>query len=248
MAHHAPNEDALRAYAARLQDAPLGKGDSLQDALERIRQKTSPFSAQNHAQTIDYASAKQLFHFTAQRLCERQGKRFVIDDENRWVLQNLVAYLIGDQTNCAFSLHKGIYLYGPVGVGKTFVFQTLRVFCQAVPLPTFTVVPTRQIVQEVEKAKSFTETEKYHGGMVCFDDLGDEPLPTKIYQREENVMALILSQRYEAYLSKGQLTHVTSNLLPSELESHYGSRIADRCRQLFNFVPLGNKGSVSRRG
>jgi hypothetical protein len=248
MAHHPTNEDALRAYAARLQEAPLGKGDTLQDAQERIRQKTSPFSAHNNAQRIDYTSAKGLFHFTAQRLCERQGKRFVIDDENRWLLQNLVAYFIGDQDNCALSLHKGIYLYGPVGVGKTFVFQALRVFCQAVPLPTFTLVPTRQIVQEVEKAKSFVETEKYYGGVGCFDDLGDEPLLTKIYQREENVMSLILSQRYEAYLSKGQLTHITSNLLPSELEAHYGSRIADRCRQLFNFVPLGNKSSVSRRG
>ena len=242
-----PN-DALRAYAQRLNQPVLGEGTALKNILERIRQKTPSFHSQMTPLSIDYSSAKEIFKFTAERLCERQGKHFVIDDENRWVLQNLVAYLIGDEANCAFSLHKGIYLYGPVGVGKTLVFQAMKLFCQAVPLPTFTVVSTRQIVEELEKAKSFQGMERYQSGVVCFDDLGEEPTSTKIYQREEIVMAAILAQRYEAYLAKGQQTHITSNLLPSEIESHYGSRIADRCRQLFNFVPMGNKESQSRRG
>ncbi len=240
--------EALRLYAQRVNQTRIGEGDTLQDVLERIRQKTPVFSPPNVLQMVDYTTAKELFKYTAERLCERHGQRFVIDDENRWILQNLVAYFIGNQAHCAFSLHKGIYLYGPVGVGKTFLFQAFRLFCQAVPLPVFNITPTRQIVLEVEKAKSFAGIEKYQGGIVCFDDLGEEPKTTKIYHTEEAVMGAILAQRYEAYLAQGQLTHVTSNLLPSELETHYGSRIADRCRQLFNFVPLGDDRSRSRRG
>lgn len=240
--------EALRQYAQRVNQTRIGEGETLQDVLERIRQKTPIFDRVNALQTMDYVTAKEIFKYTAERLCERHGQHFVIDEENRWVLQNLVAYFIGDSAHCALSLHKGIYLYGPVGVGKTFIFQALRLFCQAVPLPTFTIVPTHQIVQESEKAKSFAEMEKYRGGMVCFDDLGEERKPTKIYHREENILGSILAQRYETYLTQGQLTHVTTNLLPSELETHYGSRIADRCRQLFNFVPLGDDRSRSRRG
>lgn len=241
-----PNE-ARRAYARRVNQTRLGEGDSLQDVLERIRQKTPAFSSPIHTQMIDYTTAKEIFKYTAERLCERQGKVFVIDDENRWVLQNLVAYFIGDQAHCAFSLQKGVYLYGPVGVGKTFIFQAFRLFCQAVHYPSFTIIPTRQIVREVEKAKSFAGLEKYGGGVICFDDVGEEPATTKIYHKEESVMGAILAQRYELCLAQGQLTHATSNLLPNELEAQYGSRIADRCRQLFNFVPLGDDRSRSRR-
>ncbi|MFN8348774.1 MAG: hypothetical protein U0X91_27490 [Spirosomataceae bacterium] len=241
-----PNE-ARRAYALRVNQTLLGHGDTLQDVLERIRQQTPPFAAQNNRPLIDFATAKEIFRFTAERLCERQGKHFVIDEENRWVLQNLVAYFIGDPTHCAFSLQKGIYLYGPVGVGKTFIFQAFRLFCQAVHQPSFTITPTRQIVREVEKAKSLAGVEKYGGGVVCFDDVGEEPGTTKLYRQEESVMGMVLAQRYENYLAQGLLTHATSNLLPCELEAQYGSRIADRCRQLFNFVPLGDDRSRSRR-
>lgn len=242
-----PNK-ALRDYAQRLNQTRLGEGNTLPDVLERIRQKTPVFPLTDIPKMIDYTTAKEIFKYTAQRLCERHGRHFVIDEENRPVLQNLVAYFIGEQAHCSFSIHKGIYLYGPVGVGKTFIFQALRLFCQAIPLPAFTLVSTRQIVQELEKTKSFAGIEKYQGGTVCFDDLGDESATTKIYHQEESVMTAILTQRYEAYLSRGQLTHITTNLLPTELESRYGSRIADRCRQLFHFVPLGDDKSRSRRG
>ncbi len=242
------HKDNLRAYSQLLNQPRLGDGQSPQDIIERIQQKTKPFAMYLNVPQLDYPTAKEIFRFTAESICKRHLKRFVIDEENRAVLQNLVAYFMQDQTNTTLSIQKGIYLYGPLGVGKTFIFQAFQLFCQAIPLPSFSIVPTQNIVHEIEKNKSFAILEKHKGGIVCFDDLGQEPKAVKIYHREESVMATVLSQRYETYISQGQLTHITSNLLPSELESCYGSRIADRCRQLFNFVPLGNDKSKSRRG
>ena len=239
--------DFVRNYAHSLNQTRLGDGNTLPDILERIRQKTKPFFMHTHHPDIDYQSAKDIFKFTAQSLCSRQQQNFIIDNENSGVLQNLVAYFIQDQANCVFSIQKGIYLYGPVGVGKTFIFQIFQLFCQAILCPTYIIKPTRKIVQNVEKAKSFTGLEKYQDGIICFDDLGKEPKTLKIYHHEESIMSTVLSDRYEAFISRGLLTHTTSNLVPSELEAEYGTYISDRCRQLFNFVALGDEKSKSRR-
>jgi hypothetical protein len=238
---------ARRAYAERLNQIPLGKGDSLADAVERINQQIKPFQRVLLPQMIDYSTAKEMFRYTAEKHCLRQGNAFLIDDENRVVLQNLIAYFFGFDDHTYLNPHKGIFLYGPVGSGKTFFFQVLQLVFKALSINGYILMPTRRIVQQVEEAKSFLLLNKYSSDSFCFDDLGDEPKLTKIYGQEESIMGHVLTNCYMSYVNRGQLIHATSNLLPQELENHYGSRVADRCRQLFNFVPFGDEKSKSRR-
>ena len=49
-------------------------------------------------------------------------------------------------------------------------------------------------------------------------------------------MAEILLSRYDLFIQKGILTHITTNLSASELESMYGSRVRSRMREMFNLV------------
>ena len=46
----------------------------------------------------------------------------------------------------------------------------------------------------------------------------------------------IILNRYDLFVSKRMMTHITTNLSASELESIYGNRIRSRMREMFNLV------------
>ena len=71
--------------------------------------------------------------------------------------------------------------------------------------------------------------------MYCFDDLGTEN-NLKYYGNECNVMSEILSSRYDMFVSRQMITHITTNLNSSEIESLYGIRVRSRMREMFNLV------------
>ncbi len=81
----------------------------------------------------------------------------------------------------------------------------------------------------------------------CFDDLGTET-SLKYYGNEAtNVMAEILLSRYDLFVSKGMITHITTNLSAYEIESAYGSRTRSRMRSMFNLIAFDNNVKDKRR-
>ncbi|MGE4587257.1 MAG: hypothetical protein AB7D05_07945 [Mangrovibacterium sp.] len=79
----------------------------------------------------------------------------------------------------------------------------------------------------------------------CFDDLGVKQ-PLKYFGNDCQVMAEIILSRYELFVSKGMLTHVTTNLSASELEARYGTRVRSRLREMYNMVAF-DKDSGDKR-
>lgn len=69
----------------------------------------------------------------------------------------------------------------------------------------------------------------------CFDDLGIEN-NIKYYGNECNVMAEVLLSRYDLYVSRRLMTHITTNLSASELEAAYGNRLRSRLREMVNLI------------
>lgn len=197
-----------------------------------------------------------IFNFSFQnsiQWMEEQGKilfgnHFAIDPNDMELIFKLLVYAIGDQENAerhGINLRKGILLTGPIGSGKTALMQLISYFfpretqCQ--------VKPTREISFEFEK-DGFAVINHYSKGsfvryanmpflpkVYCFDDLGLEQTP-KYFGNECNVMAEILLNRYDLFISKRMLTHITTNLSASELEEIYGNRIRSRMREMFNLV------------
>ena len=49
-------------------------------------------------------------------------------------------------------------------------------------------------------------------------------------------MAEILLSRYDIFVSKKILTHITTNLSASEIEAIYGNRVRSRLRAMFNLI------------
>ena len=206
-----------------------------------------------YEQIADYKSGVFNFSFpTSLQWMEERGKilfgdHFKIDPNDQPLIYKLLVYAIGDQENAAkhgINLKKGILLGGPIGCGKTSLMKLVNYFFQRET--QCTVKPTREITFEFER-DGFTVINWYSKGsyfkignmpvpkVYCFDDLGLEQTP-KFYGKECNVMAEILLNRYDLFVSKRMMTHITTNLSASELESIYGNRIRSRMREMFNLV------------
>ena len=79
----------------------------------------------------------------------------------------------------------------------------------------------------------------------CFDDLGTEN-NLKFYGNECNVMAEILLSRYDLFISRHMLTHITTNLNSSEIEELYGVRVHSRLREQFNLIAFSESAKDKR--
>lgn len=185
------------------------------------------------------------------------GDHFSIFREDHELIFKLLVYAIGDVENTIrhnLSMKKGILLSGPVGCGKTSLMTLIKPFFAVDK--QYAIKSVREIAFEFEK-EGFLVISRYCNlafcsspyslinKAFCFDDLGIEQ-PMKYYGNQCNVMAEILLSRYDQFIRKGILTHITTNLSASELESMYGSRLRSRMREMFNLVTF-EKGAKDKR-
>lgn len=206
-----------------------------------------------YEQIAEYSNGMFNFSFpTSLQWMEERGKilfgnHFSIAESDYKLIYKLLVYAIGIRKNATrhgINFKKGILLGGPIGCGKTSLMKLVNYFF---PIETqYAVKPAREISFEFEK-EGFMVINWYSKGsffkignmpvpkVYCFDDLGLEQTP-KYYGKECNVMAEILLNRYDLFVSKRLFTHITTNLLASELESIYGNRIRSRMREMFNLV------------
>lgn len=186
------------------------------------------------------------------------GQGFSIYPEDQRLIYQLIVYAIGDEIACrkyGIQLEKGILLTGPVGCGKTSLMLLINSFFP--PLKQFQLKSAREISFEFEKQgyeligrygnhTVHASTGKYKNGIYCFDDLGVEQ-SQKFYGNECNVMAEILLSRHDLYTKRKILTHATTNLSASELESMYGNRVRSRMRELFNLIAFDGNSKDKRK-
>ncbi|MFA9391835.1 MAG: ATPase [Prolixibacteraceae bacterium] len=180
------------------------------------------------------------------------GQSFKISKSDHDLLYKLLVYTIGDRENSerlGLCLQKGIMLTGPVGCGKTSIMKLLRYF-QA-QQERYILKSCREISYEFI-SKGFDVISKYsthnldHPKTWCFDDLGTEQ-NLKYYGNECNVMAEILLNRYELFIATGTVTHLTTNLSASEIETYYGNRVRSRMRQMFNLIFFSKDANDKRK-
>jgi DNA replication protein DnaC len=195
---------------------------------------------------------------TCLRIFERKGKElfgehFRIHQEDHELISKLLAYVLKDEESASkqgISLKKGILLSGPVGCGKTTLMTLLRLFlpgdnryimksCRDV---SFEFIQEGYSVILKYSKQAFNQDKPK---MYCFDDLGTEN-NLKYYGNECNVMSEILSSRYDLFVSSQMVTHITTNLNSSEIESIYGTRVRSRMREMFNLVNFDKEAKDKR--
>jgi DNA replication protein DnaC len=81
---------------------------------------------------------------------------------------------------------------------------------------------------------------------ICFDDLGTEN-NLKYFGNECNIIAEILLSRYDLFINKKIITHITTNLSATEIENQYGNRVRSRLRELCNLMAYDRHSTDKRK-
>lgn len=215
--------------------------DSISDRIDNLISRPQKL----FEQPMSYDEARKLVWYACQAKSRIIGKEFVVDEYNRGIIQNLIRYFIGDP-DCEWDHSKGVFLYGQVGTGKTYLMSVLQTFVDAsgIDFRRFEFHTCADIADGVE-IEGVESLRKYFNSEtdICFDDFGQEAATIKRYGNELNAMERILTKRYNAFIAGKCITHLTSNMDLSEVENVYGTRLADRFREMFNivFFPGGSR-------
>jgi energy-coupling factor transporter ATP-binding protein EcfA2 len=171
------------------------------------------------------------------------GDHFAIQEDDHEIIFKLLVYFFQDKKNAEdlnLSLKKGILLSGPVGCGKTSLMKLFRMFSPQEY--RYGIKPCRDISFEFMQ-EGYPVILKYSSLAFvhdkprthCFDDLGTES-SLKYFGNDCNVMAEILLSRYDLFMHRRMITHITTNLTSNEIEAMYGTRVRSRMREMFNLV------------
>jgi len=190
--------------------------------------------------TFDFTKCLSQIESTGKKLYHPSFKLIPEDYE---IIFKLLIYFLKDSAGAEkynISFRKGILLSGPVGCGKTSLMNILKYI--QMPEERHIVKPCRDISFEfIQEGYSTIHKYSKHSfknnipKVYCFDDLGIEN-NLKYYGNECNVMAEILLSRYDLFVSRQMITHLTTNLNSGEIEDIYGTRIRSRLREQFNLI------------
>lgn len=195
---------------------------------------------------IEISTIKKFFTLIIERELSVNHRQLFVDENNEPITDQLVRYFSGNEAN--LNPNKGIYLYGPVGRGKTLIMQSLMVMCSDIEKKLdavgdrytnrkFRIVNSKSIVNEIAATSKPEAMKKYYSGVICIDDLGAED-SYKLYGNDMNVVGDIIIERYQRYQQAGLITHATSNITPDEWRIKYGERVESRMYEMFNMVKL----------
>jgi len=196
---------------------------------------------------------KKVWLFLQHKGKELFGKEFSIPVQDQPLIQKIIFVLIRDKVNCdKFNLHfkKGIFLTGPVGVGKTSITRLLPLLLPKSII--FNHYSCRNIAFEYNQKGAEVIQLYAQKRFVCFDDLGAEATG-RFYGKDCNTMAEIILSRYDflmAMQAKGNhhfQTIITTNLTATEVEERYGERVRSRIRQLFNLFAYPTNAKDKRK-
>ena len=150
-----------------------------------------------------------------------------------------------------FTQKKGVLLLGEYGCGKTLLMKICRkIFGFA------NIISTRHIMREFqiegEKIIDIYGRNSFVCGQLgnpikdrpinyCFDDLGLNDAIKNRYGNEINVMAEIISDRYEKFIDYKMKSYFTTNKTPEQIEKLYGDLVFDRLKQMSNLVIMPGK-------
>ena len=197
----------------------------------------------------------------ANSVLSKRGRTFIVDDCNRDIMRFLLYYFNGSDKaltvfpNAHYSLDKNIMLVGEVGVGKTFIMDVFAMYLKVTHNPKAYKVSSQTQMLNYYRQHNNIDYYTYNtldGNTfdgkpfsICLNDIGLRT--TKFYGEDmSSVLEEFLYSRHEIWDQQGVMTHLTTNLDKSDIDTLFADehkRLADRLK-MFNVIPVGG---TSRR-
>lgn len=203
-----------------------------------------------------YSMRKALQIFDA--LGKQRKCTFVIDNENRFLYENLLRWAHADgEMQC---LHprtkqiikadttKGIFIAGGTGTGKTWALELLSSYCalhnirvrkgEKIYMLSFPSVRADKICMDYMIQGSI---ENYlTSPILCVQDMGDEPKESQYMGNREEVIKRLLSIRGDR---RDRITLISSNIPLNHklMTDTYGDRVVSRLEEMCNYFELVGK-------
>lgn len=204
--------------------------------LEKIAEKEAKVTKDRFKLQMSGQDFAEVFKLAAKfRMLERGTNReFIIDDQNKEVINQLYFYLTGSE-KFSGDLSKGILLVGSIGVGKTIIIQAIIDILKELQIKIIAEYSSRQLVNDLMENKGLYEDLKKR--WIYIDDIGKEKVTVNNYGTKESPIIELLSIRYEW----NTFTFATSNYNMETFEKIYGQSISDRFKEMFNILTITGK-------
>lgn len=181
-----------------------------------------------------------------------KNKDFIIDDNNKYVVRQIIKYIDKDPSFNG-DLKKGICVAGPKGVGKSILMKAMTMTFKGHEANTgyrhdvFTmdnIVSLAGYYSQKDQGDAiFNDLTKPNlNGRVnirCCNDIGREMKESIYMGMREDVGARYIYSRYELWQDQKIKTHFTTNMVKAEeFEARYGDLNYDRMKEMCNFIFL----------
>jgi hypothetical protein len=199
-----------------------------------------------------------------------RNPKFMIDDDNRFVYEQLIKWMMGDEDfqchqidnpdhqNLSViqgDLKKGIYLCGPTGTGKSWVLELINLLSDVDNIPVviageqkrfkFKTIRTDDICREYSSTGDIYKYKQLP--LLCLHDLCSDSEPeTSLYMGNRlKVMQSILESRGD---QQNLITLFSSNVPFNHplFRERYSDRVVSRMYEMCNYFEL--RGKDRRKG
>ena len=208
---------------------------SLENDLQEKRQKLIDSRKFINISLSDFQKILSI-HATSILLDKKQNKKFVIDNENKEIINQLYFYITGNQ-NFKGNLNKGILLVGNIGVGKTLLMRAFMKFVSKLLKSQVYQLHSKKVNSIINADGEIQH--KYIKSPLFIDDIGKESVEVKKYGTVTTPIIDLISSRYDANSD----TFATSNYSKEDFNNFYGITITDRIMEMFNILRLDGKDS-----
>lgn len=221
----------------------------LDDYLDRLKERIPSLAttrSSNRAR-VDLNREAAIFKGLLDEQCS--PGRYVIEPDKREKLSSIFAWVwkYDPWNKCGLDYSKGLFIYGPIGTGKTTLLKGLQKYMNS--------IKNRDVLKDYRIGfywKSASELANAYAGNgqekllqwcdecnLLIDELVREPRPANHYGTELNVIQFLLQLRYDR--RRENITHITSNIMPQDVMPLYGDYISDRFREMFNIIHWGGE-------
>lgn len=231
-----------KAYWAKVKAAK--SMNQFQRVADAIRINAGPRPSFDKA-WMPYAEAKKIFWECMQDIARQYYFKWDLYPSLKELCAIMAGYFSGWQV-CDIDLHKGFFIYGPCGCGKSKLMAAAQLMAYRVGRSerVFKRVASERVTKDRQNVAKYQKENWY------FDDLGNTDLVFKDWGREVNPFQDIFTERHREMECNYIVTHITSNVAPDSfapvINEHgevikrgvFDSRVISRWNEMFNFFEL----------